>query len=191
VTFDIFLRLKEETADAHRQVEERVPVFRLGFSLDDYGKLLESFYGFWAPLESKLSQLASLEVAELDLEGRFKSSLLEEDLRFLGRDPAVVRRCDALPVVDTFLRGVGCLYVLEGSTLGSRFIARQLEESLQLQEASGASFFNAYGESVGRRWMEFRSFVAVRVKPENTDEVVISARQTFQCFYEWLSAPLV
>jgi len=59
VTFDIFLRLKEETADAHRQVEERVPVFRLGFSLDDYGKLLESFYGFWAPLEAKLSQLIS------------------------------------------------------------------------------------------------------------------------------------
>jgi heme oxygenase len=186
VTVDILQRLKEETAEAHRQVEERVPVFRPGFSLDEYGTLLERFYGFWAPLESRLSRLASLEDAELDLEGRLKSSLLEEDLRFLGHNPESVRQCDALPAVDTFLRGLGCLYVLEGSTLGSRFIARRLEESLHLQSATGASFFNSYGESVGRRWTEFRSFVAERVKPEDGDEIVSSARQTFQCFYEWL-----
>jgi heme oxygenase (biliverdin-IX-beta and delta-forming) len=187
VIFDLFLRLKEETAAAHRQVEDRVPVFRPGFSLDDYGRLLESFYGFWAPLETNLGLLQSLKETELDLGSRFKSSLLENDLRILGRDPVKARRCDALPAVDSFLRGLGCLYVLEGSTLGSRFIARSLEESLQLREASGASFFNAYGESIGRRWLAFKAFATARVRTEEADEVVIAARETFQSFEMWLT----
>jgi heme oxygenase len=187
VTSDLFLRLKEETMEAHRQVEERVPVFRPGFSLDDYGRLLESFYGFWAPLETNLGLLESLKDAELDLGTRFKTSLLENDLRILGRDPAAARRCDSLPSVDTFPRAIGCLYVLEGSTLGSRFIARQLEESLQLRDSSGASFFNAYGESTGRRWLAFKSFASARVESEQADEVVMAARMTFERFDSWLA----
>jgi heme oxygenase (biliverdin-IX-beta and delta-forming) len=189
VTSDLFLRLKEETAEAHRQIEERVPVFRPGFSLDDYGRLLESFYGFWAPLETNLGLLESLKDPELDLANRFKTSLLENDLRILGRNPATARLCNALPNVDTFPRGIGCLYVLEGSTLGSRFIARQLEESLQLRESSGAAFFNAYGESVARRWLAFKSFATARVRTEEADEVVKAARMTFERFDAWLAAP--
>jgi heme oxygenase (biliverdin-IX-beta and delta-forming) len=188
MTFDIFRRLKEETADAHTRVEQRVPVFRPEFDIRAYGELLERFYGFWAPLESKLLQLPGLDDAELDLESRRKTSLLEQDLRFLGRDPSAVERCVGLPVSDTFLRGLGCMYVTEGSTLGSRFISRRLEEHLQLRAASGASFFNAYGGSVGQRWTEFKTFAAAHIKKEQGDEVVIAAQDTFERLYVWLGA---
>ena len=186
--FDIFQQLKEGTAAIHRQIEERVPVFRPGFDLEDYRELLERFYGFWTPLETQLSKVRELEHPELELAGRLKSGLLRNDLRILGRDPDTVPRCEDLPSVNTFLSGIGCLYVLEGSTLGARLISKRIGSELQLRDGSGGSFFNAYGESVGRRWTEFRNFVTPRVDPDGAEETVATARQTFQCFYEWLGA---
>jgi heme oxygenase (biliverdin-IX-beta and delta-forming) len=178
--------LRKGTADIHRLIEERVPVFREGFNLADYAQLVESVFGFWAPVEERLSQLESLRDPDLAIESRFKCSLLREDLVFLGRDPAAARRCERLPRLDTFPQGLGCLYVLEGSTLGAQIISRRLAEKLHVSEGSGASFFNAYGVSVGVRWMEFKRFVSASLMPEQADNVVEAARQTFLCFYEWL-----
>jgi heme oxygenase len=179
-------RLRKGTADIHQLIEQRVPVFRENFNREDYTQLVESFYGFWAPVEELLSKLESLRDPDLALESRFKCSLLREDLSVLGRDPATVRQCEKLPRLETFLEGLGCLYVLEGSTLGSQIISRRLAEQLQLGAGSGASFFNAYGASVGAQWTDFKRFVTRSVEPEHADNVVEAARQTFLCFYEWL-----
>lgn len=187
MTFDIFRQLKEGTADIHKQVEERVPVFLPGFDLSGYCLLLERFFGFWAPIELNLSRLSVLRDPELDLAGRLKSNLLAADLRILGRDPALVQWCGDLPAIDNFQRGLGCLYVLEGSTLGARFIARRLDEHLNLHRNTGASFFNAYGESTGQRWTGFKGFVIARVREEDAEEVVASARETFDSLYRWLA----
>jgi heme oxygenase len=185
----IFERLKQGTADIHQQIEERVPVFREDFNLAEYGRLLERFYGYWAPLEMRLLQVPGLNHPELDLPARMKSALLVDDLRILGRDPASSPHCSHLPAIDTFSRALGCLYVLEGSTLGARIISKRLAAHLNLHERSGASFFNAYGESSGRRWLEFKCFVATHARVGQV-EVVVTARETFQCFYEWLGATL-
>jgi heme oxygenase len=184
--FNVFNLLRKGTADIHELIEQRVPVFREDFNLEDYARLVEYFFGFWAPVEERLSRLTTLRDPDLALESRLKCSLLRKDLLILGRDAMTVRRCEKLPRLDTFLEGLGCLYVLEGSTLGSQIISRRLEEKLQLGEESGASFFNAYGGSVGSRWREFKCFVSASVKPEHADDVVEAARQTFMCFYEWL-----
>jgi heme oxygenase len=188
--FDIFQQLKAGTADIHRQIEERVPVFRPGFNLAYYCQLVKRFYGFWWPLEVKLSSLSDLQHPELDLEGRLKSPFLEDDLRFLGLDPTLVRQCARLPGVDSVQQAFGCLYVLEGSTLGAQFISHKLETDLCLRAGSGASFFNAYGESVGQRWQDFKIFVTARVGSYDSETVVATARQTFQSLHEWLGARL-
>ena len=183
---DTLQRLKTGTFDIHRRIEERVPIFRPEFGMVEYRALVERFYGFWAPLETKLWRIQALRDAELDLAGRLKSFLLERDLRFLGCSPALIPQCDSLPVVDSFLQGLGCLYVLEGSTLGARVISRRIGDKFALAEGSGASFFNAYGESVGHRWNDFRNFVTARVATADAEEMITTARQTFECFYEWL-----
>jgi heme oxygenase (biliverdin-IX-beta and delta-forming) len=184
--FDVFDLLRKGTADLHQQIERRVPVFREGFNLEDYAQLVERFFGFWAPVEERLSKLRSLRDPDLALQSRLKCYLLRDDLLLLGRDPEAVRQCEKLPQLDTLLQGLGCLYVMEGSTLGSRIIARRLKETLQLGNRSGASFFNAYGGLTGSRWMEFKGFVSASVKPEQADNVVKAACETFLCFYEWL-----
>jgi heme oxygenase len=189
--FNVLDLLREGTADIHLLIEQRVPVFREDFGLEDYARLVESFFGFWAPVEERLSASATLRDPDLALQSRLKCPLLRRDLLILGRDPATVRRCERIPRLDNFLQGLGCLYVLEGSTLGSQIISRRLKQKLRLDEQSGASFFNAYGGLVGSRWLEFKRFVSASVKPEHADDVVGAARDTFICFYEWLgTAPL-
>jgi heme oxygenase len=183
---NVFDLLRKGTADLHQQIERRVSVFREGFNLENYAQLVEQFFGFWAPVEERLSKLRPLRDPDLALQSRLKCCLLRDDLLILGRDPEAVRQCEKLPQLDTFLQGLGCLYVLEGSTLGSRIISRRLKETLQLGKGSGASFFNAYGGLIGSRWMEFEGFVSASVKPGQADDVVKAARETFMCFYEWL-----
>jgi heme oxygenase (biliverdin-IX-beta and delta-forming) len=184
--FNVFDFLRQHTADLHQLIERRVPVFREGFTLEDYARLVEQFFGFWTPVEDKLSNLRSLRDPDLALHNRLKCSLLRQDLLILGRDPAAVRQCEKIPRLDTFMQGLGCLYVLEGSTLGSQIISRHLKEKLQLGEGTGASFFNAYGGLTGARWIEFKGFVSAFVKSEDADTIVEAARSTFLCFYEWL-----
>jgi hypothetical protein len=87
------------------------------------------------------------------------------------------------------LVGLGCLYVLEGSTLGARVISRRLESHFMLGPDSGAAFFNAYGEAVGRRWSEFRSFVTGNLSAEQAGETVKAAVETFESLLTWLKVP--
>lgn len=185
-SFDIFPSLKAGTWAVHQQIEQRTPIFDPAFDLAGYVRLLERFYGFWAPLERKLSQIPDLRDPVLDLPGRMKSHLLQADLRFLESDPTLLPHCHQLPAADTFPRGLGCLYVLEGSTLGGQLISRRIERHLQLGDSSGGSFFNSYGGAVGQRWSEFRNFMAAHATPVNSAEIVNAARQTFECLYEWL-----
>lgn len=185
---DILHRLQEGTKDIHERVERRLPIFDPGFDLAQYVQLLECFYGFWSPLESKLLKVNTLSDPALGLQYRMKSHLLECDLLILGREPSKVSPCADLPSVGAFLRALGCLYVLEGSTLGGVVISKHIGQHLNLRAGSGASFFNAYGEAVGRRWSEFRSFLAAHTCQEDGDEVIGAAQQTFLCLLKWLAA---
>jgi heme oxygenase (biliverdin-IX-beta and delta-forming) len=184
---DLMQRLKEDTTEVHRRLEQRVPIFVSGFDLAVYARLLEGFYGYWFPLEEALSGVPELRDAELALDQRFKARLLEDDFRVFGVDALQVAKCADLPRVDSFARALGCLYVLEGSTLGSVFIARHLFEKFQLDRGSGASFFNAYGGETGARWKQFRQFVGRSASGVCAEEVIAGARETFEKFDEWLA----
>lgn len=145
-------------------------------------------HGYWAPVEKELARVPELRAQELALASRFKAHLLEADLRIFGVDVLRVARCSELPRVDSFAHALGCLYVLEGSTLGSVFIARRLREQFDIGFGSGASFFNAYGTETGARWKQFREFVSRSTADVSGDEVVAGARETFERFEDWLSA---
>jgi heme oxygenase (biliverdin-IX-beta and delta-forming) len=184
---DILQRLNTSTAEVHERVERRLDIFSPGFDLAGYARLLERFYGYWEPLESRLSQVEELSHPDLGLPGRLKSHLLESDLRALGTEPSRVPRCTELPQLDSIGRALGCLYVLEGSTLGSQLIARHLRERFQLESGCGASFFNAYGNAVGARWLEFRRFLSREAETAAPDDLLNAARQTFEAFDRWLA----
>jgi heme oxygenase len=184
---DIFERLKTATSDLHKRTEQQVPVFDPTFDLVRYIRLLERFHGFWMPLEARLLQAEELGHPALAIQTRMKSHLLEADLRFFRCHSHAVPLCADLPAIDTFLAGLGCLYVLEGSTLGARIISRRIESHLGVRKDSGGSFFSAYGETAGRRWAEFHSFVTAHVSALQADEIVTAAVRTFESLLAWLS----
>jgi heme oxygenase len=184
----ILQRLKSSTADVHERVERQLQIFAPEFDMPAYVSLLARFYGFWAPVEAELRKVAGLHDPELAFESRLKSHLLQADLRWFGFDPVLAPLCSALPAVQTFASGLGCLYVLEGSTLGSKFIAGHIAAKFGVGFGSGASFFNAYGPAVGERWSEFRRFVTSRTEVEHEDEVLRAARTTFETLHDWIAA---
>ncbi len=184
---DILQRLKRCTADIHERVEQRLQIFSPEFDLPAYIRLLTRFHGFWAPLERELGTVAELKDPLLALETRLKAHLLEADLRAFGIDPSDLPVCSNLPDVRTFHRGLGCLYVFEGSTLGAQFIAKHVSARFGIRESSGGSFFNAYGPAVPERWSDFRAFVRSRAESEKVDELQSGAKETFEALDLWLS----
>jgi heme oxygenase len=184
---DILQRLKSSTADIHERVEQQLQIFAPEFDIPAYIQLLSDFYGFWAPVEAQLCRISGLQDSELKLQTRMKSHLLEADLRIFGLDPRQAEMCSALPDVQTFHSGLGCMYVLEGSTLGSQFIAKHIAAKFNIAAGSGASFFNAYGRSVGEQWSAFRDFLCANASHGDEDEVLMAARGTFETLSRWLA----
>ena len=179
--------LKANTSQLHERVEQRLQIFSPQFDLRAYTRLLTQFYGFWSPLEVELRKVSELSGSSLALDRRLKAHLLEADLRVFGIDPAVVSMCDRLPNVQTFSRALGCLYVVEGSTLGAQFIARHLSERFQIGRDSGGAFFCAYEGEVIQRWSDFKAFLIRQADTDQYEGILSAARDTFEALDEWLS----
>jgi heme oxygenase len=183
----ILQRLKQETLPLHQQVEQRVDVLQRLQSVAAYRQLLEAFYGFYAPLEQALEQF-EWQALGLDWAQRRKVPKLELDLQRLEVDVATLTHCEQLPVLPDLASALGCLYVLEGATLGGQIIQKELASRLQITSDNGAAFFNSYGEQVGPMWQKFREVIVnFATTTEREDRMVRAAQDTFQKFDDWLA----
>jgi heme oxygenase len=180
--------LRERTAHLHERVEAAVDVMQRVKTPESYAHLLARFLGFYRPLEPLLS-----EVPGLDLDARRKTPWLEADLAFLGLSPEAISRlpdCDVGPHPVTLAETLGCLYVTEGSTLGGRFIARQVQGSLGLEPTRGGlTFFTCAGADIGARWKAFQTVCESSVTtPDQEREALAMASATFEAFERWMRA---
>lgn len=187
----ILQKLKEETAHHHARLEKRVDVFSHLLSRHHYYLLLRDFYGYYAPLEARLLDLRELKTHAPDYRDRLKTPLLERDLYALGATGLELRSlpfCSDLPDLGDVARALGCMYVLEGATLGGQVISRHVGKHLGLDREYGAAFFNSYGAQVGSMWRAFGDALAgYAVSPEIEREVIAAAQETFTKFDLWLS----
>ncbi len=178
--------LRAATGEAHQQLEDAVGIERRIGDPAAYRQLLEIFLGFYRPLETRLASLQGWAQSGIDLATRRKTPWLEADLSALGlTTPAVAALpdCAELPSVAGSLdRGFGCLYVLEGATLGGRHITAALQNSPV--PADARRFFASYGAETGTRWREFLSALESR-QPVDPSDVVLAARETFTCLHRW------
>lgn len=183
----ILQRLKQETLPLHQQLEQRVDVFSCLQSLAAYRELLVAFYGFYSPLEQTLAQF-EWQALGLDWAQRRKVPNLILDLQRLNVEVAKLAQCKQLPVLPDSASAIGCLYVLEGATLGGQIIQRELAAGLQITADNGAAFVNSYGAQVGSMWAAFREAVVnFATSREREDRMVRAAQDTFQKFDDWLA----
>ena len=195
----VLTRLRLETRSEHEAVE-RVLDLMGGLSNNSYRQRLVQFYGFYRPLEAALqircakqSDSHSFEVLQLQklLPRLHKSLLLRQDLHQLGITAAGLAQCRALPPIQTYAEVLGCLYVLEGATLGGRMITQHVQATLGITPTSGGSFFDGYAGQTARMWNALRqTLLSAAVDAQAENAMVASAVATFTCLRGWCaSAP--
>jgi heme oxygenase len=182
-------QLKRETAELHRRLERDLGLLEGDLSRERYRRVLEFFFGFYAPIEAGLARVASGR-PPLGLPLRARTALIESDLLSLGlsrREIADLPRCADLPQLSCREELAGCLYVLEGACLGGQVIARALRERLGVARGNGASFFIGDADGTLVRWSSFLAWLEDLVRAGSaTAEIVASARATFLAFARWV-----
>jgi heme oxygenase (biliverdin-IX-beta and delta-forming) len=188
---EVLQYLRSETQLYHDRIERAVDLpTRLG-SLPSYRELLIRFYGFYAPLEPQLLSIPGSDASGLDLPLRCKSAMLRDDLKVLGLtavEMEAIPLCDVLPAVDDLPSLLGCLYVLEGATLGGQFIRKDVRRRFGLDSSNGCCFFSSYGERVGEMWSKFCSAVTGydEQNPGSHRPIGLAAIETFVRLEHWV-----
>ena len=161
---------------------------------EHYRQRIERFYGFYQPLERKMLERKAWFSPWLDIGERVKLPMLLADMAALGScPPASLPLCAELPELEGAPECFGCLYVLEGATLGGQVISRHLRGTLHLTPGRGGLFFDGYGARTGSMWQQFRRALTAFAESSATcgdstdaqDRVVIAARSTFDSLRLW------
>lgn len=186
-------RLRHETRDQHDAIERTLMLMDEGLSGDQYRQRLEQFHGFYQPVEARMFGHASPLAGALQLAPRRKTPLLVADLATLGGCAAThLPVCADLPPLGSAAEHFGCMYVLEGASLGGVLISRHIHKALRVTPASGGSFFYGYGERTGAMWQEFRSAItAFSLESDDHDAIVASARATFETLQRWCEERII
>jgi heme oxygenase (biliverdin-IX-beta and delta-forming) len=152
-------------------------------SISGYGRFLSASAAALIPLELALER-AGVEAWLIDWPERSRRAALARDLAALGLPPLST----AAESTPSRAFGVGLLYVLEGSRLGARFLARRVRRG-------GADLPIAYlshGDDADL-WRSFLVWLEAQPKVGlQTDEAVAGARYGFQCFsaaFETVASP--
>ena len=183
--------LRTGTAPLHVALEKRLPFFSEHLDADWYRRLLQAYYGFYAPMEAALYD-SGLIPDGLDPELRVKTPTLVRDLYALGLDDDAINAlplCSHLPTFDTPAACLGALYVLEGATLGGQVLRREMAQRLGVAVDNGGAFLDVYGAETGRRWKDFLVYLGnLPLDTPAKQRAVIAARSTFSGFEQWLDS---
>lgn len=191
---DILQEIKNKTHNNHVRLEANDLLKSLttkDLDFDTYYRILTRFYGFFSPIEEILNSNREIPVFLSDFKTRRKASLLKEDIEYIAERTgkgSTLETCLELPEVSNTSKAFGCIYVMEGSTLGGQFIFRNLEKTLHLSPNKGASFFYGYGSETGKRWKDFKNaFLDFSSKSSsNGSQSIAAAIETFEKLDNWL-----
>ena len=86
--------------------------------------------------------------SRIDMSERWKLPALKSDLAMLGVPAEVWVVGNGSPDIQTVAAAFGCLYVLEGSTLGGQMITREVSERLGMEPQTGCQFFPQTGHNI-------------------------------------------
>lgn len=165
--------LKSRTADSHKKLESlsiSASIISPDMKLSDYVHYLCLMHDVHKNTEDLVFTLLYNVID--DLNQRKKAHYIEDDLLYLNHNKAVIT-----PVFNTSEMTVpfalGVLYVIEGSTLGGRFILKNITTIPGLDNGQGTSYFNGYGEKTGSYWKSFLNFLEEYEQIYNCRETII------------------
>jgi heme oxygenase (biliverdin-IX-beta and delta-forming) len=178
--------IKRLTASIHADAEAAVRTFAPFDSLDAYASYLGVLHGFYEAIEPAL--LERLAPIVDDAHARFgKRHAIAKDLERLGE--AVIVPPVSVPRFASTAAALGVAYVLEGKTLGARFLLAEARETLALDVDCGATFLAGYGARTGPMWNGYRGALERWVSANGRRNAVLDgARATFASFIACVSS---
>ena len=171
--------MRSATSEPHERLHRHEGLAAVSAGTIDgpaYIALLVPLYGFHHSFE-----LAAQTIPE-------RTRWLEIDLATLGVDAsklAALSRCTFFPAITSPDYLLGASYVVEGSALGGRGLARQLDGLFGTGIIAVRRFFSGHGTETGEVW---RSYLA-RLSATSTASraaIVAGAVETFTIFEQWL-----
>jgi heme oxygenase len=181
--------LRSATWPSHQRLEKRLDIKARFTDPDAYRAHLEKMWGFCAAIERRIGS-GVLDGALTDYDKRRKAPLLMRDLIALGSDQELVAglpNCDDFPDLKDPAAAFGCVYVLEGATLGGRTLLPMVQSRLGFTADHGAAYLASYGEDVGSMWRAFGAALdAWCDASERRGRAASAAVATFTSLDQWL-----
>ena len=175
--------IKERSGSSHQALEKVIiSHIRSIHCIEDYQDLLRLFYGYYKPLEEKIREQLS---RSLIWSNSRQAELLENDLTRLNHPVSDLLLCNTLPAVGNKLQALAALYVLEGSTLGGKYILMMIRKQIQLESGVGDTFFTGHGNDTEKNWQRFKLILDEEISEPQQEEFLSSVNETFERFKKW------
>lgn len=176
--------IKTQTADSHKKLESlpvSAAIISPNLKIAEYIHYLSLMHDVHSNIEETIFPLLATTID--DLEWRKKKHLIEEDLRFLNYNK--ISSTNVFELTNTTIPfALGILYVIEGSTLGGRFILRNISTVEGLDTNKGVSYFTGYGDKTGSNWKSFLSVLEEYEQINNCgDSIIEGAKFAFDSIY--------
>ncbi|NMH26989.1 biliverdin-producing heme oxygenase [Flavobacterium silvaticum] len=179
--------LRSQTSDSHKKLDSlpaSAVLMTAELTSEAYTRYLQLMYPVikWAE-EQAYSHLPQ----NIELPGQFKRhKLILKDLDFLRSKPIQTHFTgfETTSVAESF----GVAYVIEGSSLGGVYIAKNVKSVLGYDENGGLSFLIGNGNTTGSNWKSFlNSLTGFAVENDSQGEIIKTATRTFEAIYHHLS----
>lgn len=187
---DILEQLRAETRGDHDALEEigvSQKIMDGSMQPDEYKRLIKVQYLLHKVLEDQLEEAGIQDLfPDLHYEERQKMPLIMKDLQELGISQEELKEfppAGSVPEISIPFGLLGCMYVLEGATLGGMVIVKSLKKNQNLSGIDNFHYFGCYGGETGPQWKHFLQVLQQEGnKPEAKDQVVLAAKETYRFF---------
>lgn len=176
----LLAEVKKQTNHHHQELEDKLGAILFDPNLDErqYHDILMKFLHAYKQLESAAAQFNL--PSELLIE-RSKTGAIEKDIACLGSQYPDHHEKESLQSVENQYEALGVLYVMEGATLGGKYIVNHLHKIPWVLEKKCTNFFYSYGDKRGDMWKSFIEIVENETSdnPKHFDLFMIGVNKTF------------
>lgn len=181
--------LKSATGQLHKTIESTALsriIISPEISPAVYAYYLKVMYVVHRAIDEQVYPLLNSIVP--DLNERSRTVQLEKDLTVWKKESNAVLSFEK-PLFGEMstAHALGMLYVIEGSTLGGRFILKNIQAAFTgaHQQGEGLLYLQGYGEHTGSKWKALLEIVNhYAVKHNSGDEIIAGAKQLYGVMQE-------